>query len=455
MPYYLNASGNGDRVHLATPFSVAAGQDFEIEFEVQSDGGALFGIRVIGVEAAAVRIIIPKGANPSISTFAGTFATSGVNSNVKSVYVLRRVSNSVTLWVNGVQQGAPIAYSTQFSLNRILTDGNAGAAGNSNPSKLYYVKMSKGGVLERHYNPSASNGVGNVLIDTVGGFNGDLVGFPTDNSQWVEYAGTPTPIAFNGSVPNQTATVSTAFSLNLSTFFSGTQAPFSYALIAGTLPAGLTLNTSTGVISGTPTAAATASGLQIRATDAGSNTAQTNTFSITVNAAAQPPQGTVTIGMITTGQTTASVPYTYSAADQTGFQYRLNGGSTVPAPASPINLLSLTANTAYTIEVRAINAVGNGTWSAVSNFTTEAIPQGTISLTALCNNAGIVYSNQSGITCDVYNPSNGNLVVRISSLTTDASGNVSLVNASIIPSTTYDVVIRLGTARGIISVVAT
>lgn len=94
-----------------------------------------------------------------------------------------------------------------------------------------------------------------------------------------------TAVAFGGTVSNQTATQSSSFSLSLSSFFSGALTPFTYSLQSGTLPAGLSLNTSTGAITGAPTTPGTASGLVVRATDTGSNTADTNSFSITVNAA--------------------------------------------------------------------------------------------------------------------------------------------------------------------------
>ena len=86
------------------------------------------------------------------------------------------------------------------------------------------------------------------------------------------------------------------------------------------------------------------------------------------------PSGTTTVGTITTGTTTASVPFTYSGSDQTGFEYRLNGGSavTVSGGTSPISLTGLTANTGYTIEVRATNVTGAGTWSASKSFTTTS-----------------------------------------------------------------------------------
>ena len=89
-------------------------------------------------------------------------------------------------------------------------------------------------------------------------------------------------------------------------------------------------------------------------------------------AGAAAPTGTVTIGTVTPASTSASVPYSYSGSDATGYQYRLNGGTATALGASPATISGLTASTAYTLEVRATNATGNGAWSAVSNFTTAA-----------------------------------------------------------------------------------
>lgn len=111
------------------------------------------------------------------------------------------------------------------------------------------------------------------------------------------------------------------------------------------------------------------------------------------------PTGTVTIGTITPGTTSASVPYSYSAADQTGFEYRLNGGTAASIGASPATISGLTASTPYSIEVRAINAAGAGAWSAVSNFTTEAEGPGNLppifdgpSIAAISGTEGIALS---------------------------------------------------------------
>jgi hypothetical protein len=99
----------------------------------------------------------------------------------------------------------------------------------------------------------------------------------------------------------------------------------------------------------------------------------------------QAPLGTVTIGTVVVGETTATIPFTYSDTDQTDFEYRVNSGTAI-STTNPISLTGLVAGTAYTVEVRAVNATGSGAWSAVSNFTTDAVvvaptvPQGIVTI---------------------------------------------------------------------------
>ncbi|HQR21874.1 MAG TPA: putative Ig domain-containing protein [Burkholderiaceae bacterium] len=101
------------------------------------------------------------------------------------------------------------------------------------------------------------------------------------------------PIVVNpASLP--AATVGAAYSQTV--IASGGVGGFTYSISAGTLPAGLTLNASSGVVSGTPTTAAT-SNFTIRATDTASASG-TRAYSITTSAAivvnpANLPGGTV------------------------------------------------------------------------------------------------------------------------------------------------------------------
>jgi hypothetical protein len=78
------------------------------------------------------------------------------------------------------------------------------------------------------------------------------------------------------------ATAGTAYSATMKV--TGGTAPFKFSLTSGTLPAGLTLNTSTGVISGTPTTAGT-SNFTVKVVDANGKS-DTDTCSIQVIAPA-------------------------------------------------------------------------------------------------------------------------------------------------------------------------
>lgn len=92
----------------------------------------------------------------------------------------------------------------------------------------------------------------------------------------------PVPVSFSGTVPTLQGFSGTSFNAPIFAYFSGTETPFTYALISGTLPSGLSLNASTGVISGTVSAVTSVSGLVVRATDNQGNTAQTNSFGINI-----------------------------------------------------------------------------------------------------------------------------------------------------------------------------
>lgn len=168
------------------------------------------------------------------------------------------------------------------------------------------------------------------------------------------------------------------------------------------------------------------------------------------------PVGTVTIGTISVGSTSASVPYTYSAEDALGFEYRLDGGAALNAPVNPISLSGLSPSTLYTIEVRATNAGGNGAWSNPTNFTTAAVSvDGTLTSNVFSNNTGQILSNLTGLTVYVYNKNTGVLVVSKSSETTNGSGICTITDASIVAATQYMVVFTNGTDYGIELLTAT
>ncbi|USQ15300.1 putative Ig domain-containing protein (plasmid) [Legionella lytica] len=120
--------------------------------------------------------------------------------------------------------------------------------------------------------------VGNLGMDCVPISNGYCL-FPVSNTACRSIsivANTPLTISPTSLPP---APLNVAYSQTI-TASDGTP-PYTYALVSGALPTGLTLNTSTGKITGTPTTAGTFS-FTIGATDANANTGS-RTYSVAIS----------------------------------------------------------------------------------------------------------------------------------------------------------------------------
>lgn len=84
--------------------------------------------------------------------------------------------------------------------------------------------------------------------------------------------------------PVTTATQNVAYT-GFTVSSAGGHAPKTFSVFAGALPTGITLNPTTGVVSGTPTLVEVQAGIIIRVTDADGLTANLASFTITVSAA--------------------------------------------------------------------------------------------------------------------------------------------------------------------------
>jgi sugar lactone lactonase YvrE len=156
----------------------------------------------------------------------------------------------------------------------------------------------------------------------------------------------------------------------------GGTAPLSYS-VSPALPTGLSFSSTTGVITGTPTAAITASSYTVTVTDANGATAA-NTFSLTVNAAVTATQAiastTLTVNHAATGFTpvtggrgTGSLTYSVAPALPAGLSFSSTTGAVTGTPAVA------STSTSYTVTVTDANgATATATFSLTVNVAVTA-----------------------------------------------------------------------------------
>src|ERR1700743_3409968 len=130
------------------------------------------------------------------------------------------------------------------------------------------------------------------------------VPYTTKAAETISVSTAISPLAISGNPPAGTVGVTYLTLLNA----SGGTAPYTFSVTSGSLPAGLTLQSATGSIGGTPTSAGTAN-FTAQVQDASGTTASA-TFSILINPSnggTNPSVGTLTLSLLPGA--TVGVPY--------------------------------------------------------------------------------------------------------------------------------------------------
>lgn len=185
-----------------------------------------------------------------------------------------------------------------------------------------------------------------------------------------------TPIAFTGTIPTQTFTDGDSVDVDLSGYWSGTETPFSASSVGASFAAlGLSINSSTFHLTGTAVEGEV-TGCQIRGTDATPDTADSNTFTITVNAANSAPSWSGTPSAMSSKRGQALTPQDITSlvsdADLDTLSYSITGAPTGVTINSSTGVISGTPTAApgvYACTVEADDGIASPVSSGSFNIT--------------------------------------------------------------------------------------
>ena len=158
-----------------------------------------------------------------------------------------------------------------------------------------------------------------------------------------------------------------SYTYNLSA--SDADSLITYEILSGALPSGLSLNNSTGVISGTPTVnSGTPYTFVISATDTAGNTTNSSSLTLSQVVPDAPTIGSATLNSTTEVSVSFTAPAYVGTSAITSYTVTSSPGNvTATGNSSPIAISGLNGSTAYTFTVKATNSSGHSENSSSSN----------------------------------------------------------------------------------------
>lgn len=313
---------------------------------------------------------------------------------------IRKTGTGGTLTETGYRTSyAGYGVNTSFGITGLITLTTR-TNPDSSTSGTYYLGAADSTALGRNMI------TGPVSTEGTYDYAGFVRSYPTDAGAFDRDA-TSTAVVVN----NLNISPSTLSNTNIGASYSqtftttGGNGSYTYNVVEGPLPTGLSLNTSTGVLSGTIGGGAATYSFTIGVRDTAGNIG-IRVLSLTVTSATVPAAPT---GLSATpGNTSATISFTPGSdggSAITNYQYSTNAGSSWTAlspvdTTSPITITGLTNLTTYTIIIRAVNAVGNGASSA-SVTVTPVILDYYVTING---------SNQALVNATLYKPGGGGFV---------------------------------------------
>lgn len=338
--------------------TIDAGQSFEITAETMLNAPATWTLSGTDCSGAACGTIITTNANIGVYT-APASVTTPIHVKLTASANDSRATQTASITVNpapsitGVPPSGTVGTPYSFVVKGTGGTGNLvlNVSGNLPPGVTYDSTSS---MLA-----GTPTTVGNYVFTVTLKDQSDV---PNTISKQltvvIAAAGTPLSVV-SSALP--AATVGAPYSAVLQAV--GGTTPYSWSIVNGSLPAGLTLDTATGVISGTPTTQG-AQTFTAQVKDA-TNATASGAFSITVNAA--PSTLTLTIGSLPSG--TVGVPYSATIG--------VSGGT------APYSCSIISGTLPAGLSLTGCIVSGTPTVAGTSNLTVKATdsssPQGTTS----------------------------------------------------------------------------
>lgn len=198
--YYLNFA-TGDYVSFSPLVSdLGGGYSWDIEFRAANNTSDEF--IVLGESGNVENFIIIRNDNTidyKVDSAQKPYPITDKSSET-AVYRFEARGGLISLYENDIFKGSHTFNDVNVGG---LLDSGFSQIGNARgditrSGALYYLKYTDNNnpANDRFFNPSASNGTGQILPDTVGGSDGALVNFPTDDSQWIQYEGDPSSLNY-------------------------------------------------------------------------------------------------------------------------------------------------------------------------------------------------------------------------------------------------------------------
>lgn len=394
LPFGLDLAEDGTL--SGTPF--LPGSSDGLVVRVTDANGSAMDTAPFSIEVADALTVAetPAGTATRGTAYASAFTAAGGTPPYAFALVSGRLPPGLSLTSGGAVTGTPTTAGTFGPFTVRLTDGDgtsatadasiavseplavAGSAGRGMVGATYVATYAaSGGTAPYGFDLSGSPLPGGLTLSVDGGISGtpsatgtfpgivvevtDADGRQVRTSPFSIVIDAPLRIAGD---PSASATMGQAYSATFAA--SGGAAPYTFSLASGTLPTGLSLQASSGVIAGTASDAGVSNGLTIRVADSAGRTATSPVFSIAVSAAltvAGTATTSATVGEPYSAGFTASggaTPYVWSLASGT-----LPPGISLDASNGTVSGTASTTGSYPGIQLRVADADGRSALSSI------------------------------------------------------------------------------------------